>query len=103
MGSLAECIRVVAPLFNLVLVVIVIILFLKLFKIHNPKRYTKPWGLLFGAVLLFVIEELFTVFRHLEVFELPLFMNGIFEIGIVGLFVFAVLEQMEHINRNYQK
>jgi fumarate reductase subunit D len=63
--TFAECLGVIAPFYNLVLVIIVIALFLRLFKIHynikKKKVFTKPWRLIFFAVLVFIVEEGFTV------------------------------------------
>jgi len=91
----------VAPYANLILVLIVVILFVKLLRTHNPKRYTKPWSLIFAGVLVFIVEEIFTVLRHAEVIELPLFMNGVFEVIIIALFTFALLEQRNHTKKYY--
>ena len=53
---LAECIQNVAPYYNLVLVIIVVLLFLKLFHIKNERLFLAPWRLLFVAILIFIIE-----------------------------------------------
>ena len=63
--TLAYCLGMVAPYYNLALVVIVIILFLRLFKTPNKKTYLKPWKFLFAAVLVYVGEEIITVMEKL--------------------------------------
>ncbi|MBI4453172.1 hypothetical protein HY636_00850 [Candidatus Woesearchaeota archaeon] len=99
--TLDYCLTKVAPLYNLALVVIVIIMFLKLFMTPNKERYTKPWALIFAGILIFVLEEVFTILRHSQIFILPTYVNGIFEITIISLFIYAMLLQREYNAFNY--
>tara|TARA_Y100000310_G_scaffold101887_1_gene100008 strand:- start:9960 stop:10280 length:321 start_codon:yes stop_codon:yes gene_type:complete len=105
--TFAECLGVIAPVYNLVLVVLVLFLFKRLlhihYSVHHVQTFTKPWRLLAFAVWVFVIEEFFTVLRHADIFHLPLFFNGIFELTILGLFVYALFEQREHLKAVYEK
>ncbi|MBI2546689.1 hypothetical protein HYV81_05935 [Candidatus Woesearchaeota archaeon] len=57
----AECAGYMAPFYNLVLVVIVLILFVKLFLTPNRKVYLEPWKWLFYALLIYIAEELLTI------------------------------------------
>ena len=106
---LEYCLTKVALLYNLALVVIVIIMFIKLFMTQNKQRYTKPWALIFAGILIFVLEEVFTILRHSQIFVLPTYFNGIFEIIIISLFIYAMLLQREYnafnysLNRNKKK
>ena len=61
------CVGLVAPYYNLVLVVIVVILFLKLFSLKNKNAYLKPWKLLFFAIIVYIIEESVTVLENLDI------------------------------------
>lgn len=96
--SLAEAVGQVAPLYNLGFVVLVVILFICLFRTRRgPKVFVFPWYLLFGGVLIFILEELFTVFRSIGIISLPVHVNGFFELAIIILFMYAVLLQKEHV------
>lgn len=93
--SLAEA----APLYNLGLVVIAIFLFIKLFAtpIRDKRVYLMPWKLLFFALMVFVVEELLTVMRAMDVINIPRHINGFFELIIICTFIYMILLQKEHI------
>ncbi len=97
--SLGLSIAQAAPLYNLGMVVIVIWLFIRLFtsKIKDKKVYLMPWKLLFFAVIVFVIEEGLTVLRMMEIIDIPIHINGFFELLIVCTFIYSLLLQKEHI------
>lgn len=95
------CLTKVAPLYNLALVIVVIIMFITLFRTQSKTRYIKPWALIFAGILVFVLEEVFTVLRHSQIFILPTYFNGIFEIIIISLFIYAMLLQREYNSFNY--
>lgn len=89
----------VAPLYNLGLVVIAVWLFIKLFTtpVRDKRVYLMPWKLLFFAVLVFIVEEIFTVLRTIELVNIPAHINGFFEITIISIFIYTLLLQREHI------
>jgi hypothetical protein len=93
--SLAE----VAPLYNLGLVVIAIFLFIKLFNtpVKDRRVYLMPWKLLFFSLLVFIIEEVLTVLRQMEIINIPKHINGFFELIIICTFIYTLLLQREHI------
>ncbi|MEM3154620.1 MAG: hypothetical protein QW165_03600 [Candidatus Woesearchaeota archaeon] len=93
--SLAEA----APLYNLGLVVIAIILFIKLFNtpIRDKRVYLMPWKLLFFALLVFIIEEVLTVLRQMQIIDIPRHINGFFEFVIICTFIYTLLLQKEHM------
>lgn len=103
MTDLAYCITRVAPFYNLILVVIVFLLFLKLFSLKSAQFgvFIKPWKFMFAALLLFVFEEILTVMKHAGLIYYPSFVNGILEIIIISLFIYMLLLQREHISFNY--
>jgi len=105
--TFAEALGVVAPWYNLTFVLVVLLLFRNLFKvhydIHHEQTFTKPWKLLRIAVYIFIVEEVFTVLRHADVFKLPVFFNGIFEIAMVSIFIYTLMIQYNHIKEVYQK
>ncbi|MBW3004294.1 hypothetical protein KY328_01080 [Candidatus Woesearchaeota archaeon] len=89
----------VAPYYNLILVVILFYLFLKLFATpaKNKKVYQKPWTLVFVALVIFIIEEVLTILRTAGLVSIPAHVNGFFEMGIIILFIYALLLQKERI------
>ncbi len=102
MASLALAIAQSAPVYNLAMVFIVIFLFIQLFKtgIKNKKIFMTPWKLMFVAVLIFVFQELLSVLRSQEVIEIPVYINGFFELAIVVLFIYILLLQKDYVERN---
>ncbi len=93
------CLGLVAPYYNLALVVIVILLFVRLFKTNNKNSYIKPWKLLFFAILVFVMEEIFTVLKNAAVIEIPRITNAFFEMMIISLFIYMLLLQKEYVKK----
>jgi len=93
--SIAEA----APLYNLGLVVISAFLFVKLFitPVRDKRVYLMPWKLLFFALLVFILEEVITVLRQMEIINIPKHINGFFEIIIICTFIYTLLLQKEHM------
>ena len=92
----------IAPYYNLALVVVVIALFVALFR--NPARdaYMVPWKILAVCVGLFVLEQVTTILRAAKVITfLPPHINAFFELGIIILFIYLVLLQKEHVKMQY--
>jgi len=100
-----EILGAAAPFYNLGFVVIVIILFFKLFATgrQNKDVYLMPWGLIFAGLCIFVVEEVITILRAAGVVKISLHINGFFELGIIILFIYAVLLQKEHIHTMHSK
>ncbi len=97
--TLAYCLGRVAPYYNLVLVVIVILLFLKLFKTQNKKTYMKPWKFLFAAVLVYLGEEIITVFDMAGLISVAKIVFPLLETVIITLFIYVLLLQRENIKK----
>ncbi len=97
--TLAYCLGRVAPYYNLVLVVIVILLFLKLFKTQNKKTYIKPWKFLFAAVLVYLGEEIITVFDMANIISVAKIVFPLIEMVIITLFIYVLLLQRENIRK----
>lgn len=97
--TLDYCLGNVAPYYNLVLVVIVILLFLRLFKMPNKKIYLKPWKFLFGAVLVYVGEEVLTIVEMSYSIILPGIIFPLIEMGIITLFIYALLLQKDNTKK----
>ena len=96
MTSVAECIGLGASYYNLAMVVIVIILFITLFRIKT-KQFIFPWKLIFAAVCIYVIEEVLTVLEGLKVLTVPVIIPPILEMAIILLFIYALLSQREFL------
>ncbi|MCK5282048.1 MAG: hypothetical protein KAK00_01440 [Nanoarchaeota archaeon] len=95
-----ECLGLVAPYYNLTLVLVVLVLFLKLFSIHNKKVFLLPWKLLFFAVAVYIVEELLTVFIFAGIIVVPRIINAVFEFIIITIFIYFLLIQREYLEKN---
>ena len=97
--SLALSVAEVAPLYNLGLIIIAVYLFIKLFStpIKDRRVYMTPWKFLFVGVIVFIIEELLTVFRSLGLINIPRHINGFFEFVIIITFIYTLLLQKERL------
>ena len=99
--SLASAVAQVAPLYNLGLVVIALALFVKLFRtpIRDRRVYLMPWKLIFGAFCVYIVEAVLTVLRGQGLVDIPIHINGFFEVLIIVLFIYALLLQKEHVRK----
>ena len=98
-NNLGYCLGTVAPYYNLVLVVIVILLFLELFKTTNKKTYVRPWKFLFAAVLVYLAEEIITVLFMADLITVSKLLFPILETIIIALFIYVLLLQRENIEK----
>ncbi len=99
--SFGESLGSVAPLYNLLFVLISVFLFIKLFRtpVHDRRVFLRPWKLIFIGVCIFIVEELLTFLRGLIVIRIPVHINGFFEVAIVTLFIYALLLQKKHMSK----
>ena len=97
MSEFTQALGLVAPYYNLVLVAIVVYLFIKLFKTSVQPKTMLPWKVLFAALLVYIVEEVLTVLRYMEIINIPRHINGFFELIIIISFIYALLSQKEHI------
>lgn len=97
--NIGNVLTAILPKLNLVLVVILIILFIRMFmRKQTGKTFFLPWKLLFVALVIFIVEELLTVLRFAGVINYPhLLINGFFEMGMVTLFIYMLLLQKEWV------
>src|SRR5574341_55179 len=93
--SLALSLAEAAPIYNLGLVIVAVFLFIKLFTtpVRDKRVYLMPWKLLFFALLVFIVEEVITVLRQMEVINIPKHINGFFEIIIICTFIYTLILQ----------
>lgn len=91
----------IAPYYNLVLVIVLFYLFLKLFATttKNKQVFQKPWVLIFVALIIYIIEELLTILRVQGLLNIPVHINGFFELGIITLFIYTLLIQKERLKK----
>ncbi|MFC1728026.1 hypothetical protein ACFLZ7_01010 [Nanoarchaeota archaeon] len=95
--SLGEAFGLVAPYYNLVFILIVLALFIKLLGIKNRRVYNKPWLLLFIAIIILIVETLMTILRGVGLLAFPSFVFGLFEMGMITLFIYMLLLQKQFI------
>ncbi|HDD70807.1 MAG TPA: hypothetical protein ENF94_01455 [Candidatus Woesearchaeota archaeon] len=88
----------IAPFYNLAFVLITVYLFVKLFR--TPKAgyvFLTPWKMIFAALLVFVAEEVLTILRVFNIVNIPIHINGFFELFMIISFIYALLSLKEHI------
>jgi hypothetical protein len=95
--SLGQAFAQVAPYYNLAMVIVVVILFVSLFRTKNKNVYVKPWYLLFSAICVFIIETAMTILRSLDIIAFPQWIFGITEMIMIALFIYMVLLQEQYI------
>lgn len=95
--TFTECLGVIAPYYNLVLVTIVILLFIKLFSLKEKGIYLRPWYFLFTALMVYVVEEAMTVMESMGLIEIPNLLFPIFEMIMISLFIYMLLLQSEYV------
>jgi len=95
--AIAECIGIAAPYYNLALVVVVVTLFVVLLRIKNEQRFLTPWKFVFGALCVYIVEEVITVLDGLKVIVTPKLVFPLLEMVIIALFIYALLVQNEHL------
>lgn len=92
------CLQKLAPYYNLILVVIVILLFIKLFKTPNKKVFITPWNLLFFGVIIYVFEQVIAVLELGGVITVSKLLYPFLEMVIISFFIYMLL-----IQKNYLK
>jgi hypothetical protein len=102
MVDLGVALGMIAPYYNLVMVLVALLLFTKLFKTEpKAKVYLFPWILIFFALLVFVLEEIITVIRAAGLIDIPIHINGFFELVIVAAFMYALLLQKQYVQKRF--
>ncbi len=100
--AFGECLGIVAPYYNLALVLVLLILFVKLFRIPSKKTFMLPWKLLFAAVCIYILEEILTVFHIAGIMQIPRILNAWLEFGMITLFIYLLLRQQDYLKKGNQ-
>lgn len=94
--TLGESVASVAPLYNLVLIIILLILFKKLFSFSSKRfAYIKPWKLLFSAMMILVVETIMTILRSMSFIKFNPALFPFFEMVMITLFIYMLLLQKQ--------
>jgi hypothetical protein len=99
--AIAELLQTVLPRLNLLLVAFLIALFsIMLSRKPDSQTYTKPWKVMFIALILFVVEEVITVMRLADIISYRLLtIHGFLEMGIIFCVIYMFLEQKEFLKK----
>ena len=95
--SITEALAIAAPFYNLAMVIIVILLFSKLFNHHPKNAFLKPWYFMFAAVMVFILEEVITILRAAGIVNITLYINVFFDLVIFSLFIYTLLLVKEQV------
>ncbi len=102
--DLYNAFAMVAPFYNLGLVVIALFLFWVLFRTSKERKgvFIKPWAIILIAVGFFILESALTILRNNDVItSIPKHFNGFFELAIISLFIYMLLLQKDYIKKHY--
>lgn len=97
--TLPYCLGNIAPYYNIVLVIILMLFFFKLFKTRNKKTYLRPWKFLLAAVVVYLGEEIITVFNMANLINVNKIVFPLLEMVIITLFIYMLLLQREHTKK----
>lgn len=102
MADFGVALGMIAPYYNLAMVVAVVWLFIALFSTKpKGKVFLFPWKLIFFALIVFIVEEILTILRAAGIIDIPIHINAFFELVIISVFIYALLLQKEHVKQRY--
>jgi heme A synthase len=102
MVELGVALGMIAPYYNLALVIVLLLLFRALFRTEQKtKVFLFPWKLLFFAVMIFIIEEALTILRSTGIIDIPVHINAFFELVIISAFIYSLLLQKEYVRKRF--
>ncbi len=98
----------IAAIYNVAFSLIVFYLLLQLILMgkKHKKVFIKPWYFLFAAVSVFVVEEFLTILKFFNVLSdviVPRWINAVFELIMVTLFIYMLFVQINHVSEKYNK
>ena len=97
MSQLTTCLGLSAQLYNIAFVIIVVTLFVVLFRSKNEDRFLKPWKFIFGALCVYIVEQIASILNSNDVVAVHKLFFPILEMIIISLFIYALLVQVEHL------
>jgi len=89
--SYSEAFSLVSPWYNLSMILIGLYLFRTLSKIKNKNVDLTPWKFVFFALGIGLVEEILIILRSAQLINIPLHINGFFEIIIVSFLLYTLL------------
>ncbi len=102
MSELTGALGMIAPYYNLALTVIAFYLFMKFFKTKpKTKIFFLPWIYMLLAMIVFILEEITTVLRVEGLINIPVHINGFFELVIIILFIYTLLLQKQYMKKHF--
>ena len=97
MSSISTCLQIIAPFYNLALVVVLIVLFVILFTLKSKGIFIKPWRYIFIALLVYVVEESIYILESLKIIPINVLIYPLLELVIITLFIYMLLIQRQRI------
>ncbi|MFH1642436.1 MAG: hypothetical protein ABIC04_06070 [Nanoarchaeota archaeon] len=95
MAGIDVCLGLVAPYYNLALVMVIMPLFVKLLSMKTKKVNLTPWAILFTALIVYIVEEILTILNGMGIIASPRILTSLFEMVIISLFIYMLLLQKE--------
>ncbi len=90
MSTLKEAFVLVAPWYNLAMILVGLYLFFILSKIKSNSINLTPWKFVFAALGVGLIEEITIVLRSSGIISVPVHINGFFEVIIICLLLYTL-------------
>jgi hypothetical protein len=102
MAEITQAIGMIAPLYNVALVIITFFLLWKLLNVKqkDKKIYLHSWKFLFAAIGLFLLESLITAMKFFGIITeqmVPRWFNAVFELVIIVLIIYMLFLQLNHV------
>ncbi len=96
--TLGQAFGQVAPYYNLIFALIIVLLFLKLFSYSSLRfAYIKPWRILFIGFILVIIETIMTILRGLGILSFSSAVFAVFEMITITMFIYMLLLQKQYV------
>jgi heme A synthase len=102
MVEIGVALGMIAPYYNLAMVLIAVFVFIALFRTEQKaKVFLFPWKLVFFALLVFIVEEVLTILRAMGIIDIPIHINAFFELVMISVFIYALLLQKEYARKRF--
>ncbi len=93
MTTLLEALTVASQLYNIIFIVITLVLFWILFTTQSKSKLSSSWKILFFSFMFLVAKEVLIVLRTNEILKPELYLNGLFDLAFIVLFLYTLLRQ----------